>query len=728
MKKKSRALRWNFRKFIQKIEGRNARSIILLLIVEFFIISLSGCAKEDEKFELGGGGSNLNIDVQQSAFQSTLYPVLRDYCKSCHASQGPGGTPDFAHEDLATAYSVITSNSLVSFTTPSNSRLVTKVLGLHKCTEPTCGQWANAIIQAVVNWNNLAPPTGSGGSNGINILSSSLTLADSVLGGGGGRVEDAVIAKYTFKEGSGNVVNDVSNVSPALNLSLSGDVVGVPGQGIDVTDPNNAQVSVARGTSANSKKLYDLIAGPNGSKEYTIEAWVINDSTALDGPARIVTYSLNATNRNFMMGQVTSYYSFRNRSNLTGSNGSSPALETDNNGGALKTELQHLVFTFDQTNGRNIYINGVKPAYEVVDSDPAVPSDISNWNDTYTFALGNEIPDSVRRQWLGKILFVAIHNRALTAAEALKNTQQGIGDKYLLDFDVTPLLDASGNSSTKIRMVVSELDAYSYVFGTPAVITTLASPNFPVKNIRIAVNGNIPSAAQAFTNVDTIVTANNFELSPLGSVIPKDSGAEFDQFTLVLDVLGNHSHVVIEENPPVVVDTSANDPVPDHGVRTFEQINNTMSVLTGVDSTATQSTFDELRQQLPSTPYLGSFVSANQIGVAKLSLDYCDNMVESSSLRRNFFGSNFDFTAATSIAFGSQTQRDIIINALVSNMIGDNISRQPSLAEIKPDLEQLIDELTANCNVATDCNAARTRTVVKAACAAVLGSAAVLVD
>ena len=43
-------------------------------------------------------------------------------------------------------------------------------------------------------------------------------------------------------------------------------------------------------------------------------------------------------------------------------------------------------------------------------------------------------------------------------------------------------------------------------------------------------------------------------------------------------------------------------------------------------------------------------------------------------------------------------------------------------------LDMLIDQLTLGCNVAAACDAARTRTVVKAACAAVLGSAAVLIQ
>ena len=93
------------------------------------------------------------------------------------------------------------------------------------------------------------------------------------------------------------------------------------------------------------------------------------------------------------MAQQNDYYNFRNRSILTGSNGANPALETDNNASDLKKELQHVVMTFDTVNGRNIYINGKKVAYDGVTSDPAVPADISNWDSSYQLVLGNEVPD-----------------------------------------------------------------------------------------------------------------------------------------------------------------------------------------------------------------------------------------------------------------------------------------------------------------------------------------------
>jgi len=266
------------------------------------------------------------------------------------------------------------------------------------------------------------------------------------------------------------------------------------------------------------------------------------------------------------------------------------------------------------------------------------------------------------------------------------------------------------------------------VFGTPSLITDMAVPNIPVKNISIAVNGNIPAAAQSFRNISTTVMTSNTVLSPLGAVIPKDTGPDTDMFSLVFEILGNNSNVVVEQNPTPLPDQTVNSPSPENGLRTYEQINNTMASLTGVDQSLTVATFNDLQQQLPSTPDLGSFVSANQIGIAKLSLDYCDILVESNALRTSYFGNTFQFTAAVSDAFSNQAKRDIIISSLVNTMVGTNLTSQPTLAELQPDLDQLITELSAGCNIAADCDQTRTRTIVKAACAAVLGSAAVLID
>jgi len=217
------------------------------------------------------------------------------------------------------------------------------------------------------------------------------------------------------------------------------------------------------------------------------------------------------------------------------------------------------------------------------------------------------------------------------------------------------------------------------------------------------------------------------ELSPLGAVIPKDTGPETDQFSLVFEVLGNNNNVIVEVNPEAPLDMSVNPPSFEYGMRTFGQINNTMSVLTGVDKLLVTDTYKILEQQLPSIPNLNAFVSSNQIGIAKLSLEYCDLMVEDTALRSGFFGDTFDFASPVVTAFSDLAKRDIIINNVVNKFVGTNLSNQPTLVEIHPALNQLIDELSLNCTV-DNCDSSRTSTIVKAVCASVLASSAITIE
>lgn len=57
---------------------------------------------------------------------------------------------------------------------------------------------------------------------------------DGLLANAGGRFEDNVIALYEFKAGEGQVAYDTSGVSPALDLTLSGNVDWVGGWGINL--------------------------------------------------------------------------------------------------------------------------------------------------------------------------------------------------------------------------------------------------------------------------------------------------------------------------------------------------------------------------------------------------------------------------------------------------------------------------------------------------------------
>jgi hypothetical protein len=65
-----------------------------------------------------------------------------------------------------------------------------------------------------------------------------------------------------------------------------------------------------------------------------------------------------------------------------------------------------------------------------------------------------------------------------------------------------------------------------------------------------------------------------------------------------------------------------------------------------------------------------------------------------------------------------------VLDSLVGRMMTQNVVTEPDVAGVRGDLDSLITEL-ASCGAG--CPAGRTETVVKASCAALLGSAVTLV-
>jgi hypothetical protein len=160
-----------------------------------------------------------------------------------------------------------------------------------------------------------------------------------------------------------------------------------------------------------------------------------------------------------------------------------------------------------------------------------------------------------------------------------------------------------------------------------------------------------------------------------------------------------------------------------------------MSVMTGVPITTTKvkNTFDKVKQQLPSIENIGGFLSAQQMAMTQLAIQYCDALVEDIDLRNPFFEQVinnetviFNFNESANTAFDVEG-RDLIINPLISKLIGSSLTSQPADSDVITELNNLMDTLTACANT-TNCDAQRTTTTVKATCAAVLGSATTLVQ
>jgi hypothetical protein len=546
------------------------------------------------------------------------------------------------------------------------------------------------------------------------VNSKALTLFEGTLATGGGRFEKDVIAKWEFKTGTGSTAFDTSGVDPAMNLNLNGQYEWINGWGIQLVNGK------AQSSTASSKKLYDLITATG---EFALEAWVVPANVTQEGPARIISYSGGAQNRNFTLGQSLYNYNGLLRNSNTDNNGQ-PALSTADADEDLQASLQHVVLNYDPINGRQIFVNGVFTE----DLDDTAAGDLNNWNSTYAFVLGSEV--SGEFPWAGSIRMVAIHNRVLSGEQITQNFAVGIGQKFFLLFDVS---DITQIQQSYVVLETSLYDSYSYLFSEPFFISldenSVIDP-VQLKGMRIGINGREANVGQVFVNLDVNLNQADYlagqgqSLSRLGTIIPLEKGAELDEFFLTFEQLGNQTNVVIEANPAVPAEAIDLAPQADIGLRNFAEINASMATLTGVSQTnsAVKAAYEQLKQQLPAVTNMGSFLASNQMAVTQLAIKYCDQLVESSTLRTEFF-SGFDFTQAASSAFVDQ-DRKLIFNPLLKRILGQNLNDQPEPTAVETELNALLARLS-DCPQGKVCDANYTKTVVKALCAATLGSAAV---
>ncbi len=679
-------------------------------------------------------GSTLSFpaDVNLTTFATTVWPLLTANCDGCHIDSSPTPQqPFFASGNLADAYEA--AKSKINLNDPASSRLVVRLRNeFHNC-------WTQCDADASAMENQIIALAGSVPVNQVQaptVFSNALTLPEGIVAAGGSRHEADVIALYEFKTGTGSIALDTSGVLPELNLTLSGDVNWVGGWGIEVVSGK------AQGSTANSKKLHDLI---KATGEYSIEAWVAPANVVQEGPARIISYSAGTNARNFTVGQTQYNYDFLHRSSTTDGNGEA-ALSTADADEDLQATLQHVVVTFDPINGRRIYVNGVFTD----DLDPAPAGNLNDWDDSFAFVLGNEV--SGDRQWMGSIRMAAIHNRALTHEQIQQNFDVGVGEKFFLLFGIGDLI---GLPQSYIMFEVAQYDSYSYLFNTPTFINldpNAVPSNIPIRRMSIGINGSETPVGQAYRSLDTTIDASNYDpatgqvLADLGTIVALENGPDNDEFFLTFEVLGGNTNVVTENSPLVPPPLPAPAQVSDIGLRTFDEINASMAVITGVDPQLIQSEFDVLRQQLPAVETIEGFLSAHQMAIAQLSIAYCDELMQDSAKRAAFFG--FPDVASGDAFFGSSVAaafdaaaKDQITDALFEKMSGlpgtsVALSNAPTQAEIKAEMigppvgANLFDRLEANCSADPGCNpdANRTQAIVKAMCASTLGGAGMLVQ
>ena len=682
-------------------------------------------------------GQSKNFPADQGAlFSTTVYPLLEQHCSECHASatavkqqpffaEGPSSDLDA----VASAYEA--AKSKMNLDDPAISRFVVRLRNeSHNCWTQSCTNDADAMQAEIEAFSGQVIPTAV---DPLLITSKATTLYEGTIASGGNRYEANVIALYEFKTGQDcgtsitgacSVAYDTSGVDPAMDLTLSGNVQWFGGWGL------NFAGGKAQASTGASAKLKNLVSQTG---EYSIEAWVAPGNVVQED-MRIVSYSASLTNRNFNLGQTMYNYDFFNRTDLTSANGD-PQLSTPDADEVLQATLQHVVATFHPVTGRKIYVNGVL----VASLDPAPGGTVTNWDNSYAFVLGNEV--SGNRMWNGVIRLVAIHNRELTSEQIVQNFEAGVGEKFFLMFGVEDLTNVTDSF---IVMEAAQFDSYGYLFRAPFFISldgTAQPDGIDIRGMRVGLNGAEAHVGQAFSYLDTQITSTAYSaatgqtLLNLGTVLPLEKGPDEDEFFLTFDTLGTNSY-----NRPPIPDppTPAPEilsPASAIGVRTFDEISATMAEITGVSQNepGVVAAFDEIRQSLPAVPTLEAYLSSHQAAIGQLAIEYCHALMESSALRGAMFP-GFDFGVAPAAAFANE---NALFDPLLNRVLGTTqLGHQPDKNLVRTELSNLVNGAgdparpgLLNALPAGEANdAARTRSIAKGVCSAVLGSAAMLVQ
>jgi mono/diheme cytochrome c family protein len=664
-----------------------------------------------------------------AAYAATVYPVVTQYCAGCHSSESPNAQqPYFADPDIVSAYDA--AKPRINLDVPEFSRLVVRLRSeFHNCWSD-CASNAQTMEDAIAAFAGMLTPT----TVDPNLVTSKAVtlLGDGIVASGGNRYEDAQIALWEFKTGSGSIAYDTSGVDPAINLNLTPEVTWYGGWGI-TTNGGKAQGS----TTASAKLHSEITAATSG--EFSIEAWVIPANVTQE-MAKIVSYTNGPDSRNFALQQNLYDYDFLLRGENTSLSGLEDALSTPSADEVLQATLQHVVATYDPINGRSIYVNGEL----VSNTDPVDVGILTPWQETFAVVLGNEASGDAPFE--GTIRLAAIHDRALTQEQITQNYDVGVGEKFYLMFDISEEVKdiTVTDQSSYILFEVQQYDSYAYLFDKPHFITLdgSAPEGIEIEGLRIALNGAEAPVGQSYSTLDDQLSASEFgelgqPLSPLGAVLPLEKGPEFDEFFLTFDRLNLYSFDR-PEDPMLVITPTNLDPSSHIGVRTFDEINATYSAITGVIPTPGSSvdmTYQELRQSLPAVENVDTFLSSHQVAIAQLAIEYCNALVEDTSLRAAKFP-GFDFNNTNSATTFSVANRGAFVDPMIAMAVGNKrtgaqLASQPSFDTVNTELatatavpldrpDNLVQRLVNG--------GSPTTAVAKGVCAATIGSAATLVQ
>lgn len=670
----------------------------------------------------GNDGTDPTAPVAQSAFKEHFYPIVQGAsCIGCHSTgSNTSKSPYFADADVAEAEKYLVASGAVNFANAEGSSIVQKMRdpAIHHCSdEANCNAIGDEMVQAIVLWGNEPQPNRYDPMK----LSSSMVKFSEASAGGAARSNDGAIALYTFEDCSGGIARDTSGVAPALDLTLSA-------AGATCSAENGLTLDGQQGNAKidNASKLFDAIADAQGSGAYTVEAWAVAKANGVD--STLFQYGVDNNNVNFTFLQDgNNRAEFEARSNSNGNNGRQQRLRVDGVFEEIDT-LKHYVITYDQDNGRRIWVDGIL----LNEEDNIDDTGLNNWNTDYAFTIGSKSNDQA--YFNGDIKLLAIYDKALDAAAISTNFSAAFTSKLTMTFDIS---DLTQMPDTAIELSVRELDTKGYslfnpILKAPAGLTL----NIPIRGLNIVVNGNKSPVGQSFQRLETTLTEEGQDLNlskvmvgttmideELGGALAlKGAVAEGetpmdDEFVLVFDIFGTEDNtpeaIVFERKEPV--DNGIPEAVID-GFKNFEQLVKNFSALTGVpeDNQQVAEVYQTIKDGLLENNDLTTFKAAQQTAIQKFALEYCDVINNDNAISAEFYptfdANNFNADALITDLIGSLLNMDATTE----------LESMPAYAEIAEVLTTQIQALQ-DANLTPDNIAAST-------CASVLGSGLVSVQ
>ncbi len=184
------------------------------------------------------------------------------------------------------------------------------------------------------------------------------------------------------------------------------------------------QMRLAGGAMLAPDAAKPLLAGIPKADQLTIEALITPAHLKQDGPARIVSFSSDASHRNFTLGQSGDTLVLRLRTPQTGVNGTEPQVTLAK---LVAGKPQHVIVSY--LPGRtSCYVDG-----KLVSTTGAIQGRLDNWTGQ-TLLFGDELNDS--RDWAGELEAVALYSRFVTPAEAKRKYE--LVAKRLTDREKVP--------------------------------------------------------------------------------------------------------------------------------------------------------------------------------------------------------------------------------------------------------------------------------------------------